>query len=228
MHLLEVLQQRPVGRDAAQCEPFAQRRREVGYRAGLAMECAVADDRALSIIEIENGGETEVDALRGELRADDAAPSLGIGDGEVGVAIPCLAQRAHGGHTAETVAEPLDPTAFVVDTDQRRRIARRADTIGQRLELSRRFVVAREKDHAADQRMGDAPPIFGVEIQPGDIEHHRSARRRHPFWTAASRINAFICRTASRKPTKTARLTIAWPMCSSRTPGSAATGWTLT
>ena len=37
-----------------------------------------------------------------------------------------------------------------------------------------------------------------------------------------------ISRTASRMPTKTARLTMAWPMCSSRMPGSAATGSTFT
>ena len=41
-------------------------------------------------------------------------------------------------------------------------------------------------------------------------------------------ISAFISRTASRMPTKTARLTIACPMCSSRMPGSAATGSTFT
>src|SRR5690606_30121047 len=44
---------------------------------------------------------------------------------------------------------------------------------------------------------------------------------------AASRISRFISRTASRRPTKIARDTIAWPMWSSRTPASAATGWTL-
>ncbi len=40
-------------------------------------------------------------------------------------------------------------------------------------------------------------------------------------------ISAFISRTASRMPTKTARLTMAWPMCSSRTPASAAMGSTF-
>src|SRR5690349_8120479 len=44
---------------------------------------------------------------------------------------------------------------------------------------------------------------------------------------AARSINCFISRTASRMPTNTARLTIAWPICSSRTPASAATGSTL-
>ena len=44
---------------------------------------------------------------------------------------------------------------------------------------------------------------------------------------AASRIRAFMVETASRMPTNTARETMAWPMCSSRTPGSAATGCTL-
>ena len=49
----------------------------------------------------------------------------------------------------------------------------------------------------------------------------------HAALPAASRISAFISRTASRRPTNTERLTMAWPMCSSRTPGSSATGCTL-
>src|SRR5258705_4329178 len=44
---------------------------------------------------------------------------------------------------------------------------------------------------------------------------------------AASTIKRFISRTASRIPTNSARLTMAWPMCSSRRPGRRATGCTL-
>src|SRR2546423_13781034 len=44
---------------------------------------------------------------------------------------------------------------------------------------------------------------------------------------AAWSMSAFISRTASRMPTNTARDTMAWPICSSRTPGSRATGPTL-
>src|SRR5258706_1307445 len=44
---------------------------------------------------------------------------------------------------------------------------------------------------------------------------------------AASTIRRFISRTASRMPTNSDRLTMAWPMCGSRTPGRRATGWTL-
>ena len=66
------------------------------------------------------------------------------------------------------------------------------------------------------------------ELEPLDAQHHRAARRvRHRACAAPSRISRFISRTASRMPTNTARDTIAWPMCSSRTPGSAATGCTL-
>jgi hypothetical protein len=54
-----------------------------------------------------------------------------------------------------------------------------------------------------------------------DTDDHRSDR------ACASRSRRFISRTASRRPTKTARLMIAWPMCSSRMPQSCATGCTL-
>ena len=75
-----------------------------------------------------------------------------------------------------------------------------------------------EHDGAARQDHGrrrtpwrDAP-----SLREGAIRALRRPRGAH---AAASRISAFICRTASRMPTKTARETIAWPMCSSRTPG---------
>src|SRR4051812_25743320 len=64
------------------------------------------------------------------------------------------------------------------------------------------------------------------------LEHLANAIDRHdvgsdPDDHRAPVMSAFISRTASRSPTNTARLTIAWPMCSSRMPGSAATGSTL-
>src|SRR5688572_8518314 len=73
---------------------------------------------------------------------------------------------------------------------------------------------AREALAEALQRLLDAP----------DLDHVVADAVDQPD---ASTIRRFISRTASRMPTNTARLTMAWPICSSRTPGSAATGLTL-
>src|SRR5581483_11323520 len=75
----------------------------------------------------------------------------------------------------------------------------------------------------ARQRRLDARDLHHVRA---DAENHRAAP-----WPAVSEaalaIRLFISRTASRMPTNSARLTMAWPMCSSRTPASAAIGCTL-
>jgi len=69
-------------------------------------------------------------------------------------------------------------------------------------------------------KVGGSPLSPGRRTLPDRAPHDQAPR-------AASRISRFISRTASRRPTKTARDTIAWPMWSSRTSGSAATGCTL-
>src|SRR5574341_242861 len=61
-------------------------------------------------------------------------------------------------------------------------------------------------------------------LDPADLDQVGADPEDH---RAACNMRAFISRTASRMPTNTARDTIAWPMCSSRTPGSRATGSTL-
>src|ERR1019366_9290377 len=43
-------------------------------------------------------------------------------------------------------------------------------------QLLGRFVVAREQDHTADQRVREAFPIVVAELGAGDIEHYRTER----------------------------------------------------
>ena len=108
----------------------------------------------------------------------------------------------------------------MVDGDQRRRFAQRPDGCSQSRKLRGRVVVAREQDHATDQRMRDPFAVLRIEHEPRYVQHHRAASlrewQRNPVRTrqnahpaAASRISAFICRTASRRPTNTDRLTMA-------------------
>ena len=212
---------------AAGAQPRMQRAAEMRDGIGIAVECAIADDGARAMVEIEHRREAEVDAVGAQLRGDGPAEARRLPGRRRDVAVPLLAQRAHRGDRRESLPEPLHAPPFVVDGDQQVRRAHGANRGGKRSELRRRFEIAREQDHAAGERMREPFALAGVELDTRDVEEYRAARKRHVRRIAASRSSAFICRTASRKPTNTERATIAWPMCSSRTPGSAATGWTL-
>src|SRR4051812_37689688 len=101
---------------------------------------------------------------------------------------------------------------------------------GQGTQLCTIPVVAREKDDAADERVHEPFAVFAAELVSVDTKDDGSPRHRRCHQSrcaAASRMSAFICWTASRKPVNMARDTMACPMWSSRTPASRATGCTL-
>jgi len=204
--------------------------REMRRGVGVAMECAVADDAAGAVIEIEHRRKREVHAMGAQLARDGRSDPTGLGGGGGDVAVPRLAQRAHRRNRRKPFAEALHASALVVHTDQEPRFAQRANRRRQRAELRRRREIAREQDDAAGRWMREARAIGGREFQAFDAEHHGAEgdRRHNPSCRpAASRSSDFICRTASRSPTKTERETIACPMWSSRMPSNAATGCTL-
>src|SRR5437899_1533959 len=155
---------------------------------------------------------------------------LGVGKRIVAIYVIRFAQRAHRRNARETVAKALHASALVVDADQKRRRAHRTDVMREVRQLGSRYVIAPKENRAADERMRKPVTIGGGEDRPLDAKHHGTARelaRHQRDALAASRSSDFISRTASRMPTNTDRATIAWPMCSSRTPGSAAIGCTL-
>ena len=76
-----------------------------------------------------------------------------------------------------------------------------------------------EADTVARQGVAEARHLH--DVGANSVDHALRPR------SAASRIRRFISLTASRRPVKTERLTMEWPMCSSRMPGSRAIGWTL-
>ena len=87
-------------------------------------------------------------------------------------------------------------------------------------QLVRTEDAARETVTIAPEQRFD--PLEQDDIGADAVDHPVQRLR-----AAASRISRFISATASRNPTNSARDTMAWPMWSSRMPGSAATGWTL-
>ena len=92
------------------------------------------------------------------------------------VAVPQQPEFTHRRQCGETVAETLHSAAFVIDGDQQRWLSQRVDIVRESRQLPGRFVVTREQDYAADQRMREALAITGREIGAGDVEHYRAER----------------------------------------------------
>src|SRR5690349_11969397 len=124
--------------------------------------------------------------------------------------------RLAGGEVADPHAMPvrrrLDPCAkslreCLLGGEALGEIVRRQAMALEALELRRTEDAQREALAVPLERGLDALDLDHVGA---DAENH----------FAACTIKRFISRTASRMTTKTARLTIAWPMCSSRTPFS--------
>src|SRR5207244_9124281 len=189
-----------------------------------------ADDRAHAEIEIQHRREAEIDAAIGEFIGDQPTPLLGLRKRIVAVHVIRFTQLAHRRNAREAVAKALHASTLVVDSDQKRRRAHRTDVTREARQLGPRNVIACKENCAADERMREPITIGGSEDRSPNAEHHSAARELEPHQrdaVAASRNSDFLSRTASRMPTNTDRATIAWPMCSSRTRGSAAIGCTL-
>src|SRR4029077_15635577 len=67
---------------------------------------------------------------------------------------------------------------FMIDRDQQRPLAKREDVTRKSAELARRCIVTREKNDATHGWMRKARPILHGELDAGDIEHHRAARKQ--------------------------------------------------
>src|SRR6185503_14308230 len=88
------------------------------------------------------------------------------------IAVPELAQLAHGGNGRKAVAEALHAPAFVVHGDDERRHAQLADRVRELDELQRRGEIAREEDDAAHLRMLQPLDVVGRELEAGDVDEH--------------------------------------------------------
>ena len=152
------------------------------------------------------------------------------------------ASASAGSSREAVVAEALHAPAFVIDADQqRRRRSARIDAVSAR-ELLRRLVscartgsrpppadAARRARSAAVSARPSTPSITGPRAEAARLVAHRP----HGSDLVARRLSGRLAHQRLHlahglaQSDEHARATIAWPMCSSRTPGSAATGWTL-
>ena len=162
--------------DACLAHPRQERARQHGDHVGIAMECAVADDRAHAAAQIEHRGKAEVDPAGAQLRSHDPAARAGGAARELRIPIvqhPVLRGR---GKSAESVPEALHPPAFVIDRDERRRPSRAVDLVAQGPQLLAVAIVARKQNDAPDGGMVQHVPLDLVELETGDADHERSER----------------------------------------------------
>ena len=143
----------------------------------VAVESPVADDAAATVVEVEHRRETQIDAVREQLGGEHVARAARGFERCDMVALPEAPQAAHRRNAREAIGtKTLHPTAFMIDRDDQRRAAQRMDLGGQRQQLFRVAEVAREQDHAADQRVEQPLALFIRERKACDIEHHRPQR----------------------------------------------------
>ncbi len=163
-------------RHAAVTQAAHHAARELGYRHRIAVKRAVPDHAAVAVIDVEHRGEAQIDPARAQFRGEHVADRLRQFERVFGIRIPRRAQFAHGGQHGKALAKALHAAAFVIDRDQQRRLAHGMNLARQFRELIGRAVVARKQDHAADQRMREAPAVVGGKLGARDVEHHRPER----------------------------------------------------
>ena len=89
----------------------------------IAVKRAIADDSARAVVDIEDRSEAEVDAVHAQLGSEQSAQSHCFAGGCRDVAVPRLAERPHRRDRGESVAKALHAPTFVIDRNQKRRIA---------------------------------------------------------------------------------------------------------
>ena len=139
----------------------------------IAVECAVADDLAYAVVEVDTGRKAQVDAHGAQFRREQPAALRGEPPAGLRVRIVEPPDQARGRQLREAGAEALYPPAFLVDGDEQRRRAHRADVAHQLLELLHAGVVAREKNHGADQWMTQHLAVLGRERRARNVDHDR-------------------------------------------------------
>ncbi|OMP13310.1 hypothetical protein COLO4_01901 [Corchorus olitorius] len=158
-------------------EAAGQRR----HHARVAVEAAVADDAAGTVVKVQHRGEAEIHAAGAQFGAQHVAGRRGGVHGSQGAAAfallaalavvhPHLAEGAHGRQMRESVGtKTLHAPALVVHADQQ--VGFDALDIGAQLhQLLAAFPVAGEEDDAADQRMRQAPAVRVGERLAGDVD----------------------------------------------------------
>ncbi len=132
---------------------------------GITFERARAYNGAALVVEVQHGGEAQVQADGQYFRGHDPTALLGQVFG-----IGIVRQRPHGRQAHKPLAQALDPTAFLIHSQQQVR-AHCANGGAQFPHLARMLDVARKNDQAAHFRLAQQVAIFSRQPGAGDVHH---------------------------------------------------------
>ncbi len=149
---------------------------QCGHHLRIAVEGAVADDRAHTPVQVEHRREAEIDVHGAQLGRHQPAGGLGQAQGTLGILLVDLAETPAGWQPCETLAEALHPPPLVVHGHQQARMTQGMNLLDQRGNLFRRFVVSRKQDQPARQRVAQAFAVLGRQRLALDVEHDRTER----------------------------------------------------
>ena len=164
------------GSHASQTQTLTQGACQHGDYPGITVEGSIADDAANAVIEIEHGGEAEIDSAGAQLGREHIADVGCNPHGNQRIFHPAFTQRPHARQYGESIgAEALHATAFMIDGDQQARSAQFVNGAGQVKELSAALEIAGEQNDAADERVRQALALGFCEREPVDVDHEGAA-----------------------------------------------------
>ena len=88
---------------------------DIGYRLGIAMKGAIADDTADATIQVQHRRQASIDTNSSQLSRHQPAAGLGEALGAPPIFVVKLAKHAGSGQRCETAAKPLDAPPFLID-----------------------------------------------------------------------------------------------------------------
>jgi hypothetical protein len=139
--------------------------------------------------EVEHRGKAHVHTAGAQLGAEHIAARggriagiEGAGTGRAAVGLePHLAERTHGRQVGKAVGlEALHAPALVINQTQQV-LADVLDLLAQLTELRPVLPIAAKQDHAAGQRVLEAAPIDGRQLQAGDVKNEGAVDGRGRF-----------------------------------------------
>src|SRR5690606_889667 len=110
-------------RHAALLESMEEACGQLGHDRGCGMQGTIPDDAAHAVVEVEHRRKRKTHAARRELGGNHDTRSMRGGPGAVWITLPERANAAHRWHAGKALPETLHPPAFVVDADEKARLA---------------------------------------------------------------------------------------------------------
>ncbi len=163
---------------AGQHEPLNQRPCQHGNNLRLAVKSAVANYRAVPIIEIKHRRKTQVDAARPQFRTQYITGFGRQAHGRQRVIFPDFTKALHARQRRKSIRlETLNPPPFVVNRNKQALAARGMNFGTQLHQLLTTLKIACKQDHATDMGVAQTRQLVRFKTQPLYIDHDLAGRQ---------------------------------------------------